>query len=329
MKSVRREDISRGLTVVSIILLMVAGVVTVAIVWKLGVLPVSFSQSRYSIGIFGGTSPFALRDHPDVRNPVLTWKDVSDVKAGFLADPFMLHDKGRWFMFFEVLNMETDQGDIGFAESSEGVHWKYQQIVLDEPFHLSYPFVFKWKEDCYMIPETVAVKEIRLYRAVELPLKWSLVKTLIQGNYSDSSIVRYNNIWWIFTSDGNAVLRLFFAEDLLGDWKEHPKSPLVLGNARIARPAGRPLVIGDRVYRFAQECDKLYGYQVRAFEIEKMTTTEYKEREVQPNPILKPTGRVWNWNGERMHHIDAHQLGPERWIASVDGRGKTYGLKWR
>lgn len=37
-------------------------------------------------------------------------------------------------------------GDIGVAESSDGgATWSYLGIALDEPWHLSYPFVFQWK----------------------------------------------------------------------------------------------------------------------------------------------------------------------------------------
>ena len=41
-------------------------------------------------------------------------------------------------------------------------------IVLAEPFHLSYPYVFEWQGSHYMIPESGAAKSVRLYRASEL-----------------------------------------------------------------------------------------------------------------------------------------------------------------
>ena len=73
---------------------------------------------------------------------MLTADDVNDVSASFVADPFMLIVNSIYYMFFEVFNKESNHGDIGLAISNDGKKWIYQQIVLDEQFHLSYPYVF-------------------------------------------------------------------------------------------------------------------------------------------------------------------------------------------
>ncbi|HEY0729749.1 MAG TPA: hypothetical protein VGD38_16825, partial [Pyrinomonadaceae bacterium] len=85
--------------------------------------------------------------------PTLSKQNVTDVPTTFVADPFMIHD-GSWHMFFEVL-LTSDKGEIGLATSDNGLDWTYQQIVLREEFHLSYPYVFKWQDTYYMIPETL------------------------------------------------------------------------------------------------------------------------------------------------------------------------------
>jgi hypothetical protein len=103
----------------------------------------------------------------------------------------------------------------------------------------------------------------------------------------------------------------------MGPWLEHPKSPIIQGNARIARPAGRVQVDTDRVIRYAQNSVPYYGTDVRAFEITELTCTSYREREVDNNPILKPSGRGWNACG--MHQIDPHLISGGQWIAAVDG----------
>ena len=53
------------------------------------------------------------------------------------------------------------------------------------------------------------------------------------------------------------------------------------------------------------------------FEITKLTTTDYCEREADESPILTPSGS--GWNGSGMHHIDAHLINNNRWLACVDG----------
>nr|WP_246275467.1 hypothetical protein [Brasilonema bromeliae] len=236
----------------------------------------------------------------------------------------MIKADSTWFMFFEVLNQQTRRGEIGLATSKDTKNWKYEQIVLAEPFHLSYPYVFEWMNEYYMIPETHQANSIRLYKASKFPTEWSFVGNLSSGaSFLDASIFRHADKWWLFTETNPQhkfdTLRLYYADELLGSWIEHPKSPIITGNAHIARPGGRVVVINDKIIRYTQDCQPDYGTQLRAFEITELTTTSYQEREIEQNLVLKPTGV--GWNGAGMHHIDPHFIHEGQWIACVDGRG--------
>lgn len=272
----------------------------------------------WSIGIYTGHSPFHLQ--PNNPNPVLTCADVTDVPAEFIADPFMVQHDGRWHMFFEVMNSETQRGEIGLATSDDAFSWTYRQIVLNEAFHLSYPYVFEWRGEYYMLPETLGASAVWLYKAVDFPTRWSMHRKLIDGAHADPSLLHFNDLWWLFVCSapyGHDVLRLYFARDLDGPWKEHPRSPIVRGDKCRARPAGRVLQVGRRAVRFAQDCVPEYGTRVRAFEISELTRERYVEVEHERSPILSPTKH--GWNGLGMHHLDVHQRN-DQWIACVDGR---------
>jgi hypothetical protein len=306
-------------------------------IWRLRYRPLvnfvkRFVRRRYewSIGIYVGESLFKFVSPENITNPVLTAKDVTDVQADFVADPFVVCERGIWYMFFEVMNACTNQGEIALATSSDGFSWTYKQIVLYEPFHLSYPYVFKWNNDYYMIPESYQASSVRLYKAVDFPTQWLFVKNLLDGSdYVDSSIFHLNGKWWLFTSSTkNNILCLYYANELIGPWIEHPKSPLIEGNASIARPGGRVVEFDDRIVRYTQDNEYNYGNQVRAFEITELTTTNYNEKEVNENPILKASGTGWNATG--MHHIAPYQIEKGKWIACVDGyRGSlVFGLKY-
>ncbi|MBG1245576.1 glycoside hydrolase family 32 protein [Nostoc sp. NZL] len=276
-------------------------------------------RSQWSIGIYTGKSHLSLFPPDNLNNPVLTAKDVTDVPAHFVADPFMICENGTWYMFFEVLNALTLKGEIGLATSDDGFNWNYQAIILDEPFHLSYPYVFKVDDEYYMIPESYEANAIRLYKAVDFPRKWHFVKTLLDGSdYVDNSIFNFHDKWWIFTTSpkGN-VLDLYYADDLMGNWIKHPQSPLINGNFNISRPGGRVVVSDEKIFRYTQDVDGFYGNQVRAFEITNLTTTNYEEKQIVDNPIIKASGYGWNKTG--MHTIDPHQLDDGKWIACVDG----------
>jgi hypothetical protein len=279
-------------------------------------------EHLWSIGIYIGNSPFDFASPENITNPVLSNKDVSDVPALFIADPFMIEVNHMWYMFFEVMNKTNLKGEIGLAISNDGFKWVYQQIVVAESFHLSYPYTFELMGNYYMIPESYQAGFIRLYKAVKFPTQWEFIGNLLSGPYyADSSLFYHDKKWWLFAETNpdlkHDTLRLYYAENLTGPWSEHMGSPIIAGNAHIARPAGRVLIFNGRIIRYAQDCDPIYGTQVRAFEITDLTATNYQERAIGESPILRGSGTGWNECG--MHHIDPHPIGEGRWIACVDG----------
>lgn len=274
----------------------------------------------WSIGLYSGTSPLQLAPAQGIVNPVLSAGDVVDVPARFVADPFMLRVDGIWHMFFEVMNDISGKGEIGMAISRNGFNWEYQEIVLKEPFHLSYPCVFQDNGDFYMVPETLDAGSIRLYRAVSFPDDWVHVKDLVRGKHADPSIFSFAGKWWLFACPApktHDVLSLYYANDLDSNWVPHPCNPIVTGNNRIARPGGRVLVHDGQLVRFAQDCYPTYGSRVRAFQITELTPTTYRETEAKETPVLVPGKGGWNVSG--MHHVDVHLAENGKWLACVDG----------
>jgi hypothetical protein len=219
-------------------------------------------------------------------------------------------------MFFEVLNNNSKCGEIGIAISRDGFTWSYKQIILTEPFHLSYPYVFKYDDSYYMIPESQHIEAIRLYKASEFPFKWTLVKTILEGQrYTDNTIFNYNNKWYLFSSVGDELL-LYFSDELTSSWSLHPKNPIIKDRS-ISRQGGRVLMLEDRIIRYAQGNRSSYGESVIAFQITELTVNNYAEICLDKR-ILEPSGTGWNCDG--MHHIDPVKVGEDYWVACVDGK---------
>lgn len=272
----------------------------------------------WSIGIYTGASPVTLSSPCGITNPVLTAGDVTDARALFVADPFMVRKDSMWYMFFEVYNIRSGKGEIGCATSGDALHWSYMGLVLAEPFHLSFPYVFEWNGAFYMIPESRQSGTVRLYKAVDFPVKWTLQGVLLNEDIADPAVVRHNGKWWLFGKSGFSTLRLYYADSLAGPWTEHPRSPVVRWNRVISRPGGRVIEIGDKLIRYAQDGTPSYGSRVWALEITKLTTTEYEEQKVSRLPVVQGSGAGWNATG--MHTVDPHRLSDGTWIACVDGR---------
>jgi len=246
---------------------------------------------------------------------------VSDMDAGFVADPFWLCHGGQWWMFFEVWNNHAHKGEIGCARSSDGRSWSYIGRALREPFHLSYPHVIRHEGEIYMIPETQMSGSVRIYRAEEFPLRWRLAGTLVREAYCDPTVFHLHGLWWMLVGKSNGLaddeLHLYWARSLLGNWRLHPRGPLIKGDPTQARPAGRVLVSGDTAVRFAQTAKPVYGSGVRALRITRLTPEEYMEEPLSPGLLLAGSGTGWNADG--MHHIDLLPSPSGEWSACVDG----------
>lgn len=286
-------------------------------------------KDDWAIGVYGGNDPDRLQPLPGMRNPVLTAAHVRDVPALFVADPFVVRTDDHWWLFFEVLHATLRRGQIGVAVSRNGWEWEYCRIVLDEPFHLSYPLVFEWNGAYYMTPETASQRQVRLYRAVDFPFRWEYVATLLEDDdYLDPTPFFYQGRWWLFAGTNikrNDMLRLYGATTPYGPWREHPCSPIVAGDARIARPAGRVVCHNGRLIRLAQDCSQHYGARVLAFEVVDLTAERYAERPWSSAALLEPERSGWNQRG--MHTLDLHRLQEGTWLALVDGHRKRLYMR--
>ena len=263
-------------------------------------------------------NPFNLIEPEGITNPVLTAEDVMDASARYVADPFIFYEDGIWYMFFEAY-LASGRGAIALATSLDGLNWNYEQIVLSEPWHLSYPLIIKSYGKYYLIPESHTQNAVYIYEATNFPYEWARVSTIVSGRpFVDPSIFRYNNRWWMFVGDTtNSNCYLYYSDNLLTGWVEHPMSPIVANDASKARPGGRSFVFDNgRIIRIAQKCDVVYGEQVRAFEIDVLTSTDYAEHEIPESPILDKAGTGWNATG--MHQYDPWWTG-NYWLCAVDG----------
>ena len=293
-------------------------------------IPFVTQREQWTIGIYRSNTPFHFNQIQRWLNPLFKAEDVTDVSAKFVADPFLIKEGETWDLFFEVYNNDTQQGDLAVATSSNTWIWNYEKVIIDEPFHLSYPYVFKSDGEYYLIPESYEANSIRLYKADDFPTKWSFVKTLVEGrDYVDNSIVFFNDKWWLFSSvTSNDTLYLHYADSLTGPWQEHPLSPIVTENVHKSRPSGRILVYNDKLYRFTMDVDPPVGtHRVMAYEITEITPISYSEQLAQEAPVVMPSGS--GWNAQAMHQLALVQVNEDTWIASVDGFGKYWIFGWQ
>lgn len=234
-------------------------------------------REQWSIGICD-VPPLELAN---VGFDSVNWYEPPDDR--FVADPFVIERNGV-FVFVEEFNYEAGKGVISVLEYRSDGSFSPLEKVIEEPFHLSYPFVFEHDGQILMVPEAAESNEVILYECVEFPRKWRRRCTLIEGFAGiDSTLLQMDERWWLFTSDASFEnydnnLHLFTAYHLEGPYRPHPTNPVKCGIAS-SRMAGRIFSDGTRLIRPAQNCSRRYGGSIVFNEIEILNEREYRERE--------------------------------------------------
>lgn len=226
-----------------------------------------------------------------------------------VADPFLFVHNDTLFLFYEQKKLRHN-GTIMMMRTADLAHWSEPVEVLREPFHLSYPWVFEKDGHIFMMPETCGDKSVRLYEAVDSDLtEFRFVKKLIEQDddnldfsFSDSSVVERDGTCYLFTTvrkDGVNQLKLFCSKEFLGQYHEHPESPICVSN-KYGRNAGHLTEYGGELFRFAQDCEKRYGDNVHILKIKELSLDDYQEDVVKEN-ILDQNNAFYKFGGHQLN----------------------------
>jgi hypothetical protein len=205
----------------------------------------------------------------------------------FWADPFPVKWRDRYYLFFEEMPFATRKGHIAVMEIGPGTPSSRPVKVLERDYHLSYPFIFEWQGNLYMLPESGANRTVELYRCTAFPYDWQLEKVLLADLRSaDATLCELAGCWWMFVNVGVEgtepydELHIYHADSPLGPWRPHARNP-VKSDVRCARPAGRLYHHRGDLYRPAQICAPLYGSGISVNRVVRLTPEEFEEKEVR------------------------------------------------
>lgn len=202
------------------------------------------------------------------------------------ADPFPIVREERTFAFFEKLVYRSGKGSISVGEIDSSGSLQSIMTVLEEPHHLSYPFVFQDGGDTYLMPESFDAGELVIYKMLRFPDMWERrIMVAKDLRAVDPTLLKYQDRYWIFCNvaspgmSANDELHIFHAPALEGPWEPHRANPVV-SDVRRSRPAGAFLRHDDQLVRPAQDCAGSYGQAIRFQAVQELNTSTYKEEEL-------------------------------------------------
>jgi hypothetical protein len=259
----------------------------------------------------------------------VAWNGIPDDGLRFYADPFPIAYRDKLFVFMEEFDYRAGKAVIS-AQQIEGDALRGSpQVVLEEPWHLSYPMVFEHGGQVWMIPESAGNKSVTLYRADPFPSRWVPEATLLSDvEASDATLCVHAGKFWMFvaTRDGagswSDTLSIFHADRLLGPWRPHALNPIVIHPAQ-ARPAGAFVARHGKLWRPVQDCTSGYGTGINLAEVVRLDEHAFEQRIVSRlrAPAAWPDARFHTLNrAGRLECIDGAGRSPLRRPAWLRGR---------
>lgn len=193
------------------------------------------------------------------------------------ADPFVICDGDLIYVFCECFINEKQKGTIAVAEYKEG-KISNMRTVIEQDYHMSYPCVFKYGSDYYMIPETADNRTIELYHAKQFPYEWELTNTLKKNVRCVDSTVFFKDdgIYVIGYILGNKNKICIYQLDMVN---KTITLTYELEDDDTGRPAGNILVLDNEIFRLAQISKKKYGESISIKKIVSFNSEKYNEIE--------------------------------------------------
>jgi hypothetical protein len=244
--------------------------------------------------------------------PRIEWSPYRE-KDQMLADPSLVPSTDGVRILCEELSWFSESGRI--LEISQGPDGSLSRGVpaIDEPVHMSYPYVLEHGGEIYCVPECCERREVALYRWDQSTKRWARDSVLLEGIPAvDATIFQAYGAWWLLHSEAESFgpwsLYVWTADDLHGPWRPHPANP-VKTDVSNSRPAGKPFWHQGKLFRPVQDGRNSYGGALAINRIDCLSMDEYREvtvRRIAPNPSWPYPDGIHTLNGlDGLSVIDA------------------------
>ena len=260
--------------------------------WQLAALPAGTLNNS------GGNKSTRVVDI--ATTPVHAYTSIADSNDVIWADPHLIEHDECTYVFFEKMHKHHENAHIAYARLDNDGMLVNTGTAMTAEHHLSFPFVFAHEGDFYMIPETVSLNSVSLYKAKHFPDSWEHHATLLSDiNAADTVIFAHESRWWMFTNcqshrsvDERDELHVYFADDIHGPWHAHTLNPVLTGVDR-SRMAGAVIKENGCLYRPSQYGAYRYGFGINLSRIDVLTPSAYRETAVWR---MLPEARA-GWSG--------------------------------
>lgn len=263
------------------------------------------NSGPWSIGY--GESAIFPDSIPVITNPKYSLEklNVLSDSTQFLADPFFIKTKDTFYIFFEHKKNKKRHAEIGLLTSIDGKKYTYKGTVLREKFHLSYPQVFEYKKNYYMIPESQGSNQVLLYKSYSFPWDWRICDTLLKNiKLKDPTVYLSDTLNILLGTDNQLTMYMYQADSLFGKWELRKKPKVIMGSE--SRCGGRIFADSKGLVLPIQNSSNGYGFGVSLYHLT-FKNGDYKIKRYTPFFLKKHT-KIKEFNAG-MHQFDIQKTG--------------------
>ncbi len=268
-----------------------------------------FRQEDWNVGYV--EVPFIeFLEEPEGHLDDIKWLNKKR-RSEYNADPFVITTENDTYLFYESYSYKKGKGCIEVVRKSK--KYRKPKVALEEPFHLSYPYVFEHEGEVYCIPESHQADRINLYKFNEKELKLEQECVLMEHIQAvDPTLIFHEGKWNLFfTQKDQPSVKLYryVAEDLRGPYEPSPLNPIKV-DCTDARMAGAFFERDGQLMRPAQECIRYYGTAVRLNRIDRFDELHYEETQIDQIQPIK----------ESKFNKGLHTLNGNEQVTVIDGK---------
>ncbi len=279
-------------------------------------------------------SPEAFLD-PEFR-PDVQWSGYRE-KGQMIADPFLAPAAQGVRILCEEFSWHAGSGRILEMQAAADGSLSLGVPAIDEPVHMSFPYVLEYNGTLYCMPECAQRRGIPLYRWDGGSASWQEAGWVMRDVPAvDATVFEAYGSWWLLHSlslsgggAGRWSLFVWRSDNPFGPWQPHERNPVKV-DVTSSRPAGRPFWVDGVLYRPAQDGTNGYGGGLAINRVEALSLREFREttvRRIAPQPDWPYPHGIHTLNGASgMSVIDAKR---QCWPAGLILRRLGYRLAGR
>lgn len=196
---------------------------------------------------------------------------VMDTPKGFwAADPFLYEKDGEVFAFFEYTDTKKCKSVLAckrlIPKSNEA-----PVIIYEFEFHTSYPCIFEYNNELYIVPETSQNKTVEILKCKKWPYKWEKDEKPLIGNICAVDTTRFVKdtkqgfFLYKMKSENDGNRELYFAKTLNNSLQIESIELLKRYDDYNGRPGGNVLSINGESIRVVQPKTNYYGEKIEFY----------------------------------------------------------------